>query len=752
MIERGGVRAGQLIFLFTLFVVAVPPFFRGLYFYEDIWNYIVLVVPAFLLFVILRPGGREMKPDVLDYLMLSLPLAYIISSISPVNLYFSVNETLRYIALFLLYCMVSRLAAGRRRIDAVIAALYVSGVGVAAACVPMALGALSYTGGYTGLFTSFFQYKNTLAAFLGAVLFLGLYLRKSHGGKYGIIITIANFVIMFGMRGASSRGGVLAFCAALLILSVLNYRKRDLSLHIYLIMLALLTQFSAPLFIGLVNLGHGLWALPVFTAAMAMAVLGDYILSARGIYKAAIGKKAAYMFLTLFLVILLISGTVFDSTYFTGVIERPAAEIQTGGGTDPVNFWYRLYYDLDALEMAAQRPLSGWGGGGWQAAYRYYQDFLYHTKRVHNHILEVLVETGLPGFAAFTGLWAVFGARSVNLYKKYAGTGEGDLCLFVFLAAATIGLHGLMDFSLSYLSVLVFTGALLGIIRALSGGEEGGGRGPGLVIRGGIVIVSVLAVILSLVQLEAHQRFTAAERLARGEDKAGARGMYEEALRLNGWNSSYHLKYAQHLEGAGDFEGAYRHAVRAAELNPYLGPAYYHASRCALELGRVSQAVFMGRQALKVYPFQLSWYGNLSRIYYKAGLFYLEEGNAPEAGKYFRLAAGVAAGVQGVIERIPEKKRSMWVSPPRLEVPPEAFLYSGAGAFLAGDRRGGEDMLWRAAAHNDTAVEANLWLAVINSGDRLLGDIYLKRALELDRESIPIYNNIKSLAEKVYSK
>ncbi|MFZ5649346.1 MAG: O-antigen ligase family protein [Bacillota bacterium] len=754
MIERGGIPdgrfplAGQLIFLLLLFLIAAPPFFKGLFFYEDMWNYIILAVSVFIPAMIFRSGRREMKFDVIDYLMLALPLVYVISSIRPVYLYFSINETLRYIIFFLIYYMVSRLAASGRRIEAVIAALYVSGLVVAAACIPMALGVFTYTGGFTGLFTSFFQYKNTLAAFLGAVLFLGLYLWKNRMVESGWIITLANFTIMFGMRGASSRGGVLAFCAALLLMSILSHKKRDLSLHLYLIMLAALTQFSVPLFIGLVNLGHGVWALPVFAAAMAVAALSDRFMAARGIYTAGLGKKAAYIALTLLLVILLISGTVFDSTYFTGVIESPSAEIQTGGGTDPVNFWYRLYYDLDALEMAAERPLSGWGGGGWQVAYRYYQDFLYNTKRIHNHFLEVLVESGLPGFAAFTGLWALFAVRSAYLYrKKYAETPEGDMCLFVFLSAATLGLHSMIDFSLSFLSVLVFTGALFGIIRAVSGGDREGRRSSGLFFRGGVVIVSVMALIASSVQLEAHQRFTSAESRAREKD-AGAGSIFEEALRLNGWNSNYHLKYARHLQREGDVEGAYRHAVKAVELNPYLGLAYFHASRYASELGRHSQAVIPAGQALKVFPFQLNWYGNLSRIYYNAGAYYLMEGNPAEAGRYFKLAAGVAAGVQGIIDSMPEKKKKMWISPPRLEVPPEAYLYSGAGACLSGDRAAGEGFLLSAASYDDTAVEANLWLAVINREDKLLGDMYLNRALKLDSEVVPLYNNIKTLAEK----
>jgi len=402
----------RLSFLLVLFLLIVPPYIKGLFFHEDQWNYLILTVPAFILVIIFNPQTS------LDFLMLAFPMAYLISSVKPVYFLLSVNETLKYFTWFFIYYMVSRLVR-EDRINTVISILYISGLGVAAACIPLALKAINFAGGYTGLFTSFFQYKNTLAAFLGAVLFLGLYLWRNHREKSAWIIALANFIIMFGMRGTSSRGGILAFCAAFLLFAVLYHKRKDISVYIHLSMLTAITQFSVPLFIGLVNLGHGPWALIVFLVSLMLVGLCDYLLRLWKAYLFSSGRLAVHIVLALLLVMLLMSGTIFDASYFTGNMEKQALDIQTGGGADPVNFWYRLYYDSDALEMAAQRPLLGWGGGGWQTSYRYFQDFLYNTKRIHNHYLEVLVESGLVGFLIFTGLWAVFIKRALHFYREY---------------------------------------------------------------------------------------------------------------------------------------------------------------------------------------------------------------------------------------------------------------------------------------------------------------------------------------------
>jgi len=741
----------RFVFLLLLFLLTVPPYIKGLFFHEDQWNYLILAVPVFIMVVIFNPQPANKRFDVFDCLMLAFPLAYLVAAIRPVYFFLAVNETLKYFAWFFIYYMVSRLATDQGRINTIISILYVSGLGVAAACIPMALKAFDFAGGYTGLFTSFFQYKNTLAAFLGAVLFLGLYLWRNHRERSAWLIALANFIIMFGMRGTSSRGGILAFCAALLLFALMYHKRTDYSVYIHMIMLAVITLFSAPLFIGLVNLGHGPWALLVFMVALAVSGVCDHALRLGKVYLAGSGRLAVHIVLALVLVILLMSGTILDASYFTGNMEKQAVDIQTGGGTDPVNIWYRLYYDRDAFEMAAQRPLFGWGGGGWQSSYRYYQDFLYNTKRIHNHFLEVLVESGLVGFGIFIGLWALFVKRVFYSYREgHTGSDEGDIWIYVSLSAITLGLHAAVDFSLTFLSVLVFISALFGIMRSISGVREEG-YGLSALVRVGLIIISLLIMPVTAVQLQAQHSFTLAQDHADDNKPGAAKQLFEDALRQNGWNSNYHLVYAKYLSRNGDTEDAFRHAFRAVELNPYLGSAYIDASRYALDKGNITQAVFLGEQAVKVAPYQLRWYGNLSRTYYSSGVYHLMEGKPAEASKFFRPAVDMASRVQDLIDRIPEKMKRMWISPPDLKMPPEVLMYAGACSYLRGDSQNGEKMLLMAVSHDSTAVEANLWLSVMHREDHDLNNLYLSRALEIDGQIMPLYDNLKSLAEKAES-
>ncbi|MBE6995166.1 MAG: O-antigen ligase family protein [Ruminococcaceae bacterium] len=105
----------------------------------------------------------------------------------------------------------------------------------------------------------------------------------------------------------------------------------------------------------------------------------------------------------------------------------------------------RLQYMKDALTLFAQSPLVGHGLASTVNLYPSVQPFFYESRYVHNHILQVMSDTGLVGvifFAAFLGgvLWLL-----VRQLRK-----ERDGLAAVLLACwVMINLHGLMEISFS---------------------------------------------------------------------------------------------------------------------------------------------------------------------------------------------------------------------------------------------------------------------------------------------------------------
>lgn len=63
----------------------------------------------------------------------------------------------------------------------------------------------------------------------------------------------------------------------------------------------------------------------------------------------------------------------------------------------------RTVFFEDGLKMFFQHPIRGNGVGSFETGITSVQDFYYETKYVHNHYIQVLLESGLVGLVAFVG-------------------------------------------------------------------------------------------------------------------------------------------------------------------------------------------------------------------------------------------------------------------------------------------------------------------------------------------------------------
>ena len=119
-----------------------------------------------------------------------------------------------------------------------------------------------------------------------------------------------------------------------------------------------------------------------------------------------------------------------------------ANRVLTGMGS---SFALRLEYDKDAWKIFLQSPVLGHGLASTENLYRSVQSFQYESKYAHNHILQVMCDTGLLGLAGFAALllgslWLLLKARRQN----------GDGLAAVLIAAwVMINLHSLMEINFS---------------------------------------------------------------------------------------------------------------------------------------------------------------------------------------------------------------------------------------------------------------------------------------------------------------
>ncbi len=154
------------------------------------------------------------------------------------------------------------------------------------------------------------------------------------------------------------------------------------------------------------------------------------------------------------------------------------------------SFLLRVQYLKDGWTLFTQSPLTGHGLGATEGLLTSVQPFFYQSLYLHNHILQVMDETGLLGLAAFLAL--MLGAAW--LLVRRLRTQQDGMAAVLLACWVMMNLHGLMEISFS---VRMFQCAafFLVLMSVVSCGEPAEGRSGVRILR----VVGTLAAALWLV-------------------------------------------------------------------------------------------------------------------------------------------------------------------------------------------------------------------------------------------------------------
>jgi tetratricopeptide (TPR) repeat protein len=125
----------------------------------------------------------------------------------------------------------------------------------------------------------------------------------------------------------------------------------------------------------------------------------------------------------------------------------------------------RMTFYQDALKVSADYPLLGAGGGAWNALYEKYQNNPYVSRQAHSFFFQTLVEVGWIGLLIVIGLIGIIFAFYLRQYWKERAEQPGHFVFFILVFS--ILAHSMIDFDMSY----VYIGALvffsLGVLGAV---------------------------------------------------------------------------------------------------------------------------------------------------------------------------------------------------------------------------------------------------------------------------------------------
>jgi O-antigen ligase len=304
-----------------------------------------------------------------------------------------------------------------------------------------------------------------------------------------------------------------------------------------------------------------------------------------------------------------------------------------------------------SLGAGLRRPVLGSGIGTFQQAYDRYKNPTMKrleaegrrtADHAHNHYLELFVECGVLGLAAFAAMVALsLGAAASAVGSAAAATGR-VLAAGVAGSALALLTNGLLDYNLSLIPHGTLLFANLGCLAGTAGPPASPRRA---VWAGGAgAVAAALAMAAAIASLGASRRAEAAGVYARmGRADLATRG-YAAASALAPWSDAYAVAHAEQAAlwadrsgGAAalrEAEAAYRRAIGVNGSDPVTRhelARLYLAHRQTWGEAGVRSAIVQLRAALAQNPYYAEMQNDL-------GVALLWSGDRAAAGEAFRRA------------------------------------------------------------------------------------------------------------------
>ena len=651
----------NILFWFLFALVLLAPYYRGLYFRLERYPFFLFICGAgiFLSFIRLYFRTPFVLPKDLTLVFALFALLYGVNVFLAADRGLSYQEFVNWGVYALLFFLVASLKTPLPRAvfllfggNTVLLALL--GLFQAFRWIPPHTYILGMP--LQGMFEggrlhSTFQYPNTASAYLGAgyLALLGVTLeeRKTEGLNF-----LASFLAFFALAGTFftySRGGLLILAMILLFLLLFFPQKIRAGLFSGILATAL------PFFVLLPFLERFLRALQLLPFWGILLVGAFTSASFRGLLEPLerrLKEWPAKRFLT-------VIGVLFAAVAFLFVLAVHFGFV--GGGATRLldvslrtrSVWERLIFYRDGLRIFALRPVSGWGGGGWEALYRLVRSFPYFTRSTHNFYLQVLIEGGLVGITLLVLLLFFLFRMSSNAFRQNPTPWVGMLfgiLVFSFL-------HGFVDvdFNLGAYQLGVW---FLASCLAQNFLEERKKRIALSPLLPGIACL--LFFILSFLLVPSERLKTLSDYFYRKERWDEAVYFLKQASRFEPWNPEIHYALSRALRQKFLLERkealrqwAIEEGEKALRLAPRNSFILEHVGILYAERGDFDRALSFLKKAVESNPFELGHYLNLARVCHYAGRFFLEKGKRERA--VFFLKEGVA--VEELLRQVEERSR-----------------------------------------------------------------------------------------------
>lgn len=703
-------------------ILLAAPFFRGTYLENHLFPFLTVIPLLFILFLYeqYRNRDQEFFNSPLDWAMLALLLAYVLSLTNAVNTRLAIIGVMKITAYVMIFWMCFRAARQSTGVRTIITTCYTSGLGMAIFGLLVYCGVINYPYVQAGdRIASTLEYANTLGIYMAVIFFLGwgLLLSTKNIAWRGILAA-GNTLLLMALLGSLSRGTWLLYPIAGLLYIFLQAKGQRL---------AALFSWLSSLIPGLL-LGRLFLAAPSGSGAIIYILAGmvfaagvqiglDYLYLRLKQNDKLPGKKLSRTVIAAFLVLMLagaLTSSSFKSFFTQGAIAR-----LTQISLQDQNVQLRFEFSRNALQIIKDYPITGVGAGGWEALYHKYALHLYWSVTAHNYPLQTWLESGTIGLLALIAIWVLFLG---HLWRVWRSSLDNKRAFALFWSAALacllLAAHSVIDWDMSFSSVAFLLFGLMGTVKAWSVAiPETRNSVPAKAKKraekkfhwkreflAGIsigVIVGLTLTVFSACLWSASNSFNTAKKVM-NQDPNRALTLFNQATSLDSLNAAYWNQTANFWEAvfiADKSSQAYQQMMnscqKAVELEPYNIKILNNANRIYIGMGDYDKALNLTELLIRANPQDPAAYENLAINQVLKGLQYLESGDVAKAKAVWQQSLLVK-------DRVPLQ----------MDFPVVGLnLTSGQALLLLGERVQGEQYL--VAMLNSSAEPVSQWYGTV---------------------------------------
>lgn len=604
----------NLIFLAVGILIAYPPYFRGLFFSEDISVFHIVSSLVIILVLIGKVSRREYKvlETPLDWAILAYAGAYLLSLIGAIHFGEAFHGFLKALNYFMVYWMVSNVVKNYTDYTNILRIILAAGTGIAVIGLLAATGHSNYPAAFDGkVILSTLQYRNATGAYLLVTTLIGatLWIREP---KIFLrpLYSLANYLMLLVIMATLSKGSWAVLMLGIILLLVgMPGRYRIKAIYVLAVSgaAALLTAIK---FLPAITGNNSVQALPYLLIGLTVVIIGELLwhllLFTQQKRKIAISAGVVMVLMAAALTWgLSSSGNLLGKALQGTSLVTQFANLKN---TQDPSFILRYDHYRWGWAIFKDHPIIGTGVGGWNALYHQYQDYLFWTTETHNHFLQVMVETGIIGLTAFLSMWV---CMLLPIYRRWKGL-RADLQTYdsdhsvdswilnwgTAVAALSAGAHAAIDFDLSLGAIAILLWSLLALVNAGARMDKYYIIKPSARPWLGMTIAAILAVVFLISSL----RIAAANNLC-----TDASALYNNAITLqNGPEKDLKLAEVEKLvaqaEDLDSFDARYTAVLVQARSLRYTYLVNNHNPAAADKLREIQAGI---QRTLKISPYDV---------------------------------------------------------------------------------------------------------------------------------------------------